>query len=89
MEAYIPLIVSALGGTILGPVLSKLMGGSGAMGIIGGILGGIGAHYGADAAGAGQMLGSTPMMIHIQNFLEGGIGGGILGLIAGAVSKQR
>lgn len=89
MEHYIPLIVSALGAVILGPVLSKLLGGSGAMGLIGGILGGIGAHYGADAAGVGQMLGSSPMMIHIQNFLEGGIGGAILGLLAGAVSRAR
>ncbi|PKP82891.1 MAG: hypothetical protein CVT79_02255 [Alphaproteobacteria bacterium HGW-Alphaproteobacteria-18] len=89
MEPYIPLIVSALGGVILGPILSKLLGGSGVMGILGGILGGVGAHYGADAANVGQLLGSSPMMIHIQNFLEGGIGGGILGLLAGAVSKRR
>lgn len=89
MEAFIPLIVSALGGAVAGPVLSRLLGGSGAMGLIGGILGGVGAHFGADAAGAGQILGSTPTLIHLQNFLEGGIGGGILGLIAGAVSKAR
>ena len=40
MEAYIPLIVSALGGTILGPILAKLLSGSGMMGVFGGILGG-------------------------------------------------
>lgn len=89
MEAYIPLIVSVLGGMILGPILSKLLGGSGTMGVAGGILGGIGAHYGADAASVGQVLGSAPIMVHIQDFLEGGIGGGILGLLAGAVLKKR
>ena len=49
MEQYLPLILSAIGGTVLGPVISKLTGGSGTGGIIGGILGGIAAHYGLDA----------------------------------------
>ena len=89
MEAFIPLIVSALGGVIAVPVLSRLLGGSGEMGLIGGILGGVGAHYGADFAGAGQILGTTPMLSHLQNFLEGIAGGGILGLLAGAFSKAR
>lgn len=89
MEQYIPLIVSALGGTVLGPIVSKLLGGSGTMGVVGGILGGIGAHYGADAAGVGLLFGSSPIMIHLQNFLEGGVGGGILGLLAGVLLKKR
>lgn len=89
MEAYISLIVSALGGTILGPILAKLLGGSGTMGVFGGILGGIGAHYGADAASVGQVLGSSPVMMHLQSFLEGGIGGGILGMLGGALLKKR
>jgi hypothetical protein len=88
MEAYIPLIVSALGGTILGPILAKLLGGSGTMGVFGGILGGIGAHYGADAASVGHMLGSSPVMVHLQDFLEGGIGGGILGMLGGALLRK-
>lgn len=89
MEPYIPLIVSALGGTVLGPILARLLGGSGAMGVVGGILGGVAAHYGAEAAGVGLLFGNSPMMIHLQNFVEGGIGGGILGLLAGAVLKKR
>lgn len=89
MEQYIPLIVSALGGTVLGPVLSKVLGGSGTMGVVGGILGGIAAHYGADAAGAGQMLGDSALMVHLQNFLEGGVGGGVLGALAGGLLKKR
>lgn len=89
MEQYIPLIVSALGGTVLGPVLSKVLGGSGTMGVVGGILGGIAAHYGADAAGTGQMLGDSALMVHLQNFLEGGVGGGVLGALAGGLLKKR
>ncbi|WP_213272321.1 hypothetical protein [Hyphomonas sp.] len=88
MEAYIPLIVSALGGTILGPVLSKLLGGSAMMGVFGGILGGVGAHYGADAASTGQLLGSSPVMVHLQDLLEGGIGGGIVGMLGGALLRK-
>ena len=89
MEQYIPLIVSALGGTVLGPIVARFLGGSGMMGVAGGILGGVGAHYGAEAAGVGLLFGSSPMMIHLQNFLEGGVGGAILGLLAGAVLKKR
>lgn len=89
MEPYIPLIVSALGGAVLGPIIARLLGGSGAMGVVGGILGGIGAHYGAEAANVGLLLGASPMMVHLQNFVEGGIGGGILGLLAGIVLKKR
>lgn len=89
MEPYIPLIVSALGGAVLGPIIARLLGGSGAMGVVGGILGGIGAHYGAEAAGVGLLFGASPMMVHLQNFVEGGIGGGILGLLAGIVLKKR
>ena len=88
MEPYIPLIISALGGTVLGPIVSRLMGGSGVGGVLGGILGGVAAHFGADAAGLGPLLGDTAMMAHIQNFLEGGIGGGILAAVAGAVMKK-
>lgn len=88
MEAYIPLIVSALGGTVLGPIVARLMGGSGTGGVVGGILGGVAAHFGADAAGLGPLLGDSALMAHIQNFLEGGIGGGILAAIAGLVMKK-
>lgn len=89
METYIPLIVSALGGTVLGPAVARLLGGSGMVGVIGGVLGGVAAHYGAEAGGVGQLLGSSPMMIHQQNFIEGGIGGGVFGLLAGLAVKKR
>tara|TARA_R110000772_G_scaffold107266_2_gene209530 strand:- start:435 stop:719 length:285 start_codon:yes stop_codon:yes gene_type:complete len=93
MEQYLPLILSAVGGTVLGPIISKLVGGSGTGGIVGGIIGGIGAHFGLDAAGV-QVLGdvaagaTSPMNI-INSLLEGGVGGGVLGVIAGMVMKNR
>ncbi len=40
MEQYIPLIVSALGGVILGPLVARLTGGCGTGGMLGGIVGG-------------------------------------------------
>ncbi|OZB12801.1 MAG: hypothetical protein B7X53_17460 [Hyphomonas sp. 34-62-18] len=89
MDAYIPLIVSALGGTLLGPVVARLLGGGGLVGVVGGVLGGVAAHYGAEAGGIGQLLGSSPMMVHLQNFIEGGIGGGVFGLLAGLAVKKR
>ena len=93
MEQYLPLILSAVGGTVLGPIISKLVGGSGTGGIVGGIIGGIGAHFGLDAAGV-QVLGdvaagaTSPMNI-INSLLEGGVGGGVLGVIAGMVMKSK
>lgn len=89
MEQYIPLIVSALGGTVLGPIVARLTGGSGTGGVLGGILGGIAAHYGANAAGLGPLLGDSALMAHVQNFLEGGIGGGVLAALAGLVMKNK
>ena len=46
MENIIPLILSAIGGLVIGPLVSRLTGGGGTGGLIGGIIGGIGAHYG-------------------------------------------
>tara|TARA_R110000782_G_scaffold21964_3_gene58617 strand:+ start:1651 stop:1935 length:285 start_codon:yes stop_codon:yes gene_type:complete len=93
MEQYLPLILSAVGGTVLGPIISKLVGGSGTGGIVGGIIGGLGAHFGLDAASI-QVLGdaaagaTSPMNI-VNSLLEGGVGGGVLGVIAGMVMKSK
>ena len=87
MEQYLPLILSAVGGGVFGPLVAKILGGSGTGGLLGGIIGGVGAHFGADAAGVGNLLGDG-IMAHIQDLLEGGVGGGILGVIAGMVMKK-
>jgi len=89
MEAYLPLILSAVGGIVLGPSVSKILGGSGTGGILGGIVGGIAAHYGADAAGISNLLGDAGIMAMLGNVLEGGVGGGILGAVLGLVMKSR
>ena len=89
MEQFIPLIVSALGGTVLGPVVARLAGGNMTGGLLGGILGGVAAHFGADAAGLGPLLGDSALMGHVQSSLEGGIGGGVLAAIAGLVMKNK
>lgn len=88
MEQFLPYILSAVGGTVLGPILSKVLGGKGAMGIVGGLLGGLAGGYGMDAAGV-QMLGGSGMMDAINNLLQGGIGGGVLGGILGLITKSR
>ncbi|MBO6583241.1 MAG: hypothetical protein JJ954_09830 [Hyphomonas sp.] len=92
MEDIIPLILSAIGGLVIGPLVSRLTGG-GTGGLIGGIIGGIGAHYGLDAANI-QVLGdaaasSTSPMNIINTLLEGGVGGGIVGILAGLVMKPK
>ncbi|MBU3920879.1 MAG: hypothetical protein KJ833_10775 [Alphaproteobacteria bacterium] len=90
MEQYIPLLVSALGGIVFGPIVSRLLGGSGTGGVAGGIIGGVAAHFGAAQLGLGDnLLGDTALMAHLQSFLEGGLGGGVLGLVLGLAMKPR
>ncbi len=93
MEDIIPLVLSAIGGLVIGPLVSRLTGGGGTGGLLGGIVGGIGAHFGLDAAGI-QVLGdaaasSTSPMNIINTLLEGGVGGGIVGVLAGLVMKPK
>jgi len=85
MEQFLPLILSAVGGGALGPIVSKVLGGGGTQGLLGGLLGGVGAHFGADAAGIPALLGDSAMLGHVQSLLQGGVGGGVLGVLAGKV----
>lgn len=93
MEAYLPLILSVVGGTVLGPIISKVLGGSGAGGIVGGLIGGLGAHFGLDAAGMEPLLGAgtsaTNPMNMLNSVLEGGVGGGVLGIVSGLLMKGQ
>ena len=87
MEQFLPLILNGVGGAILGPIVSKLLGGKLSTGTLGGIIGGLAGGFGMDAAGL-QMLGGSDIMSHLNNFLQGGIGGGALGALAGLVLKK-
>lgn len=89
MEQFLPLILSAVGGGALGPIVSKVLGGGGTQGLVGGLLGGVATHFGADAANIPNMLGDSAMLGHVQSLLEGGVGGGVLGLIAGKVLGNK
>lgn len=86
------LLLNGAGGAIIGPLISQFLGGKSApllMRIIVGIVGGVGAGYGADAAGLGAMLGSDQTMQMVQSFLEGGVGGGVLATLGGVLMKRK
>ena len=87
MEALLPLIMNGAGGAILGPIISKVLGGKGATGLLGGLVGGVAGGYGMDAAGL--LNGGEGMMTHVMGFLQGGAGGGIAGGLLGLLTKAR
>lgn len=91
MEQYIPLILNAVGGLVIGPIVSKVLGGKGGTGAIAGIVGGLAGGYGMNAAGVGfqSLLSDGALMNHLASFLNGGVGGGIIGGILGLVTKGR
>ncbi|MEL7031176.1 MAG: hypothetical protein AAGL97_16205 [Pseudomonadota bacterium] len=91
MEQFIPLILNGVGGAVLGPIVSKALGGNGGTGAIAGIIGGLAGGYGMGAAGVGfqSLLGSEALMGMISSFLNGGVGGGIIGGIIGLVTKAK
>ena len=69
--------------SLLPPILSA----------VGGIVGGLAAHYGLGAAGINVLgdpaAGATNVMNIVNNLLEGGVGGGVLGVIAGMLMKAK
>ena len=87
------LILSGAGGAVLGPLVSQFLGGgqsSMVVRIITGILGGAGAGAAAGSAGfdLSSMLGGGDIGAILGPLLEGGVGGGILATIAGALTKK-
>lgn len=88
MEQLLPLILNGAGGAIIGPILSKLLGGKGGTGLLAGIVGGIAGGYGMDAAGLNLLSGSN-LMGYLNEALQGGIGGGVIGGIIGLVTRSR
>lgn len=91
MEQLIPLLLNGVGGAVLGPIVSKALGGKGGTGAIAGIIGGLAGGYGMNAADVGfqSLLGSEAIMGLLSNFLNGGVGGGVIGGIIGLVTKAR
>ncbi len=93
MQDLLPLLLNGVGGAVLGPILMKLVGGKGGlgaiMGLIGGVAGGVGAGHVSELAGLdlASLMGGGDMMRMVANLLEGGIGGGILGVLAGRIAK--
>ena len=89
MEQYIPLILNGVGGAMLGPMVSKILGGKGGTGAIAGIIGGLAGGYGMNAADLGfqSLLGSEPLMAHLSSFLNGGVGGGIICGLLGRLTR--
>lgn len=91
MEQYIPLILNGVGGAVLGPIVSKILGGKGGTGAIAGIIGGLAGGYGMNAADIGfqSLLGNEALMGHLSSVLNGGVGGGIIGGILGLVTRAK
>lgn len=91
MEQLIPLLLNGVGGAVLGPIVSKALGGKGGTGAIAGIIGGLAGGYGMNAADVGfqSLLGSEAIMGLLSSFLNGGVGGGVIGGIIGLVTKGR
>lgn len=88
MEQFLPLIMNGVGGAILGPIVSKLLGGKGGTGALAGIVGGLAGGYGMDAAGISLLSGSN-IMGHLNELLQGGIGGGLIGGLIGLLTKGK
>jgi hypothetical protein len=84
--------LNGAGGAVLAPLIAGLMGGKGLGAVFNIILGaaaGVGAGFGAAQAGYGNLLGGqeNAAMGYVQDLLEGGIGGGVLGLVLSLIKK--
>lgn len=92
LQQYLPYILNGAGGAVLAPLLASLLKGKG-LGLIGnivaGVVGGVGAGYGAEAAGIGNVLGDSELMGHVQRVLEGGVGGGVIGVIMSFIKAGK
>jgi len=91
MEQFIPLILNGVGGAVLGPIVSKALGGKGGTGLLAGIAGGLAGGFGMGEAGIGfqSLLGNEAIMGLLSSFLNGGVGGGILGGLLGLLNKAK
>lgn len=91
MEQLLPLILNGAGGAVIGPIISKVLGGKGSTGLLAGVVGGLAGGYGMGEVGVGfqSLLGGTDIMGHLSSFLNGGVGGGVIGGILGLITKAK
>lgn len=91
INALLPYVLNGAGGVIVGPIISKLLGGKGGTGAIAGIIGGLAGGYGMNAADLGfqSLLGNEAIMGHLSSFLNGGVGGGIIGGILAFINRAK
>ena len=92
MEQFLPLILNGAGGAVIGPIISKILGGKGSTGAIAGIIGGLAGGYGLENVantGFQALLGGEGIMGHLSSFLNGGAGGGIIGGLLGVLTKAK
>ncbi|MFZ4070847.1 MAG: hypothetical protein ACOYJ6_12170 [Caulobacterales bacterium] len=90
--ALLPLILQAVGGAILGPVVAGLLRGR-EFGLIGnvlaGIVGGVAAGQGLNAAGwlapLAEAVGGGQAGVIVSSLVSGGLGGGLLSGLAGLI----
>jgi hypothetical protein len=94
--ALLPLLLQAVGGAILGPVVGGLARGR-EFGLIGkllaGIVGGVAAGQGLNAAGwlapLAEAVGGGQAGVIVSSLVSGGLGGGLLSGIAGLTIGRR
>jgi len=92
LETILPYVLNGAGGAIIGPILSKILGGKGSTGLIAGLVGGIAGGQGLEQVaqtGFQALLGGEGIMPYLSSFLNGGAGGGILGGVLGLVMKAK
>ena len=92
LAEYLPYILNGAGGAVLAPLIAGLLGGKGLGAVINIILGavaGVGAGFGVAQLGYGNLLGGAEnaTMGYVQDLVEGGVGGGVLGLILSFLKK--
>lgn len=97
-SVYIPFVLQALGGLVAGNILGGLTGGGGgALGrSIAGVIGGLAAGQGLPQVDQAQgVLDAVYGLVqgeggrHLGDFIVGGAGGGVLGLIAGLILRPK
>lgn len=94
MEQYLPLIIQLISGAVGGNVAGALMKGKnlGTLGnSIAGILGGVAAGQGLQAAGVdlAAMIGSGQIGAIVSNVVSGGLGGGVLMAVIGLIKPKK